>query len=651
METGEFFIVFACFLLLFDFILLLMTKQEGSKRRDLAFIASAIACVLIVASYFRLTMAFVNDNFWISEVYTYSSSGLSLMYKVGDPWIGSSGSMLFIIFVFALVYFAYRFKGLGKESEFRTTTYKILDVFLIFLLLVTLLKSPFELLPVNPPDGGGLNPLLQTLWVLIHPPVVFLGYVFTFFAFALTLAGMITRESEKQEVRATLKRFLYAAWLFLALGIALGGWWSYEVLGWGGYWAWDPVETASLLPWLALTAYFHLPVRSKDLAKEFTLMITFFMIIFASALTRGGLLESVHAFGESPVGPALMLFAFGIFLYFVYLAKKAEKPLYAFEIDSSSLHSVSIFAAYWSLMILLIICFLGDAVPIIGGFFRDASMTTSAEFYNRWCFPFTLAFVAALMGCNLGLKLKNFAWLIAVILGIGVVLGLLGLPTPNPLANFGLPLLLAAGFAIVHSFVRSLQKKQQSSHVLGKTLVHLSVIIILIGVFISATAETDSGNILAKPNSVIDTQGVKIELNEFAVHTGIGSVYPRTGHLFTVPEYSALKMDATIEEGGRVHNEILELYYYANWGVVSEPLIITSLSGDIYVFMQHTNSSYSSLRYALMGGKVQPEDFIINVKRVPMIWLVWLGIILQGLGMAILLYGELRKTGANYSKK
>lgn len=321
MEWGEIFLIFACVFLVLDFILLLMAKAkpEGKRKFELAFFASSIACVLIIASYLRLTIAFLNDNFWLSEVYTYSSSSLSVQYKLGDPWIGSSGSMLFVTFLFALVCFLYRFKGSEKESEFRITTYKILDIFLIFLLLVTLLKSPFELLPIVPMDGAGLNPLLQTIWVLIHPPVIFLGYIFVFFAFALTLAGMITGESEKQEVREALKRSLCAAWLFLALGIALGGWWSYEVLGWGGYWAWDPVETASLLPFLALTAYFHLPSRSKDLAKELTLTITFSMIIFASALTRGGLLESVHAFGKSPVGPVLLGFAFCVVLYFFYL--------------------------------------------------------------------------------------------------------------------------------------------------------------------------------------------------------------------------------------------------------------------------------------------------------------------------------------------
>lgn len=641
METGEIFLILACILLVTDFILLLKAKARAEEKAklDLAFCASIIACVLITASYLRLTLFFVRDTFSLWEVYAYSSSSLSLAYKIGDPWIGSSGSMLFVTLLFTLLYLVYRLKGFGKESVFHTTTYQILDIFLIIFILVTLLKSPFELLPFTPPDGIGLNPLLQTFWVLVHPPVIFLGYVFVFFAFALTLAGMITGE-QKEEERKTLKLALYAAWLFLAQGIALGGWWSYEVLGWGGYWAWDPVETASLLPWLALTAYFHLPARgSKDLAKEFTLAITFFMILFAAALTRGGLLESVHAFGKSPVGPVLLGFAFCILFYFFYLARRSNKPLYTFEVDTASILPVSLFVAYWSLMFLLIICFSGEVTPIIGGLFSGNPMTTDAGFYNKWCYPFTLAFVAALIGCNIGLKLKAYAGLIAAVLVTGAVLALIGQPTPDPLANFGLPLILVAGVAIAYNFARLLPRRN-SSLVWGKTIVHLAIIIILIGVFVSSSMGEESENLFATPDSTIETLGTTIELNAPTIYTGTGSVYlPQ--HDFIAPENSALKMDVAIKDRGNVYHEPLWIYYYPNYGVVSEPLIVSTLRGDIYVYMQHTDSSFNSLRYALMGAKIRPESVVLRVNKNPLIGLVWAGIVLLGIGMAVLLLGEL----------
>ena len=660
MEIGELFIIFAGSLLVFDFILLLKakTKAGSAKRKNTehAFYALSIACALIVASYLSLTWAFVSDNFSLREVYTYSSSSLSIWYKLGDPWIGASGSMLFLTFLFTLVYFVYRFKESETEDEkgntFRITLYEIADLFLIFFILLNLIHSPFEHFPMSmtiaPPDGAGLNPLLQTFWVLIHPPVVFLGYTFVFFAFALTLTCMITGEAGERE-RGTLKRSLYAAWLFLALGIALGGWWSYEVLGWGGYWSWDPVETASLLPWLALTAYFHLsPKRGENMAKEFTLMVTFLTVIFSTALTRGGLLESVHAFGKSPVGSALMLFAAGILFCFFYLWRKAKKPLYTFDIDSSSLPSLSLFIAYWSLIAILLICFLGDAAPIIGGLFRENPMTTSPEFYTKWCFPFTLAFAAALAGCNTTtyLNVKKYAGLILVVSGFGAVLAWLGQPTPNPIANFGLPLLLTAGFAIAYNFARLLSKKKYSSRLWGKTIVHLAIIVILIGVFVSSAAEEESDFILTKPNSVIDALETRIELHNFTVYTGTGSVYYPPPHSFVGPEHSALKMDVTIKEGGDVHQGALWMYFYPNHFDVpmSKPLIISTPTKDISVYMQYTFSTSNSLLYALREQKLQPDDFFIGVKKIPLVGLVWIGIILLGLGMAVLLVGEFVNT-------
>lgn len=278
-------------------------------------------------------------------------------------------------------------------------------------------------------------------------------------------------------------------------------------------------------------------------------------------------------------------------------------------------------------------------------------MSTSPEFYNKWCFPFTLAFVAALAGCNIGLKMKRYVMLIVAVLGIGAVLAALGQPTPNPLVNLGLPLLMVAGIAIAYNFARLLSKKNSSSRLWGKTIVHLAVIIILIGVFVSSTAETESGNIIAKPDAVIESLWMQIALNNFTVYPGTGSVYyPK--HALVGPEHSALKMNVAIEDGGKVHHESLWMYYYTNHGVVSEPSIISTFAGDVYVSMHPTNSSFNSMFYALMGQEVQPEDSVIVVKRVPLIWLVWFGIILLGIGMTVLLLGELMKiTTPHYYQK
>ncbi|MHC1635277.1 MAG: cytochrome c biogenesis protein CcsA [Candidatus Methanospirareceae archaeon] len=644
MDIGEILLILAGVLLLSDSITLSLRARTKGRRDWLSF-APIMGCILIIASYFRLTIAFLTDDFRLREVYEYSSSGLSIQYKLGGPWVGASGSMLFITFLFAVIYFVYRFKGGGwreeKEGVSRIASYRILDIFIAFFILLTLFKSPFEQLPITPSEGYGLNPLLQTTWTLIHPPVVFLGYAFVFFAFSIMLARMKVGRMEGSvynkdvSVGRTLRTSLFVAWLFLSLGIALGGWWSYEVLGWGGYWAWDPVETASLLPWLALTAYFHIPPSNKDLSRETMLAIAFFMVIFATSLTRGGLLESVHAFGSSQVGPAAMLFAFSAVIYFFYLARRTRRPFYTFNLRFS-LYPLSILIVFWSLVFLLIICFLGVALPIIGGVFVGNRVSISAEFYNKWCFPFTLAFVAALIGCNnKRLNIGKYAGLIAFLICLGLILVNLRIPTSNPLANFGLPILIATGTIIIYNFLQSIPRRGLDWGLCGKALLHLAIIVILIGVFVSSTTGEESKGIITKPHSTVEVLGTKITFDDVSIYRSSRSVYKFWHHL--MPECSAMGVRATIERGGKIYYGNLRMYYYPNHGIVSKPLIISTPKEDIYMYIEQTPSSFNSLYLALMGKRIQPVDFKISVRIIPLVSFVWVGIILLTLGAIILI--------------
>jgi len=421
--------------------------------------------------------------------------------------------------------------------------------------------------------------------------------------------------------------------------------WAYEVLGWGGYWAWDPVETASLLPWLALTAYFHLgPLskKGKSLTRELTILITFAAVIFTTALTRGGLLVSVHAFGASPIGPVLLLFLLSMIIYFFYLTRDTKKPLFSLEVKKSSLYSVSFFIGYWSLIFILLVCFWGVAFPIIGGVFIANPMTTGLDFYNIWSFPFAMAFVAALIGCSMYEKIgfRKFAILVVGALGAGVVLVQVQRPTPNMLANLGIPLLFVALFAVIYRLVRVLSKKKRSLRLFGRSLLHFAIIVTLIGVFISSTTQQASGEILTKPNTTIETLGLRIELKNFTVYNGTGNVHSLELQS-CVPEYSALKMDVVIEQGGNIYEKALWIRRYTLYGIVSPPLIITTWAGDIYVRMLPTASIGNALWQALMRIEVTPEDLIVTVEISSMIYLVWTGTTLLSIGMAVPLIKEL----------
>ncbi|MDD1675105.1 MAG: cytochrome c biogenesis protein CcsA, partial [Methanomicrobiales archaeon] len=207
-------LIVAAVLFLLDFFLLYAVKPDQGKIYALMYVGSLIACMLVIASYLILTGAFLTDSFSFQEVYTYSSSSLSVVYKLGGPWIGSSGSVLFITVLLSLIYGIYRLRGFEREDPVRTVAYQITDVFIVFFILLTFVQSPYRQLPVTPIEGMGLNPLLQTPWVLSHPPIIFLGYVAVFFAFILVLAGLITR-TESHDLRSSVRLPLLAAWLLL----------------------------------------------------------------------------------------------------------------------------------------------------------------------------------------------------------------------------------------------------------------------------------------------------------------------------------------------------------------------------------------------------------------------------------------------------
>lgn len=641
MEIEELLLTFACILLFFDLIQLLKAKPRERRRLEYGFYASTLAGGLIVSSYFMLVQAFLTDNFRLKEVYSYSSSSLPMLYKIFATWAGIGGSMVFLTFLMTVMCLTYRFVTYEKRRSFYVAVYRILDFILLFLLFTTLMNSPFQRLNEKPMDGAGLNPLLQTFWMFIHPPVVFTGYVFVVFAFTLTLAGMSIKKTITED--KTFRVSLQAAWLFLTLGIAIGGLWAYEVLGWGGYWAWDPVETSSLLPWLSLTAFFHLGFsakgKKKSLSKELMILLTFSTVMFTTALTRGGLLVSVHAFGLSPIGPVFLLFILLMALYFFYLKQKAKKELFALEIKPSSIYSVSLGIGFFSLIFIMLVCFWGVTFPLIAGTLQNRTLSTSMEFYNNWAFPFTLAFVAALIGCNIydKLDMRKYVMLIAATLLVGIASAWMKQPTPNFLANLGLPLLSVALLIIGYRFVSYLPRRKRSFRQLGRTLLHLGVIVILIGVFISSTLKQTSGNILTKPNTKIETLGLKIELKNLTVYTGTGNV-----HLGQrcYPEYSAMKMDIEITQGSNVYRGAFWIYLYTAHGIVSKPLIIPTLEGDIYAHLYHTNSTYNALVHALMDMKVAPKDLIITVEKIPLVHLVWIGVAMLSIGMGTSLVRE-----------
>lgn len=286
---------------------------------------------LCLASTLMLLHYLITDNFSIYYVYANSQREMSFEYKIGALWAGKEGSIMFWNFANLLI--ASIFLNHGRKDLQKAKALSIYMVITSFLLALNLFSNPFEVFYFNPSNGLGMNPLLRTPEMLIHPPLVFFGYALVLCLYTGHLAGIQMREVAR------------ISWAFLTAGIVLGGWWAYRTLGWSGFWGWDPVENASLLPWLSLTAYMH--VRRGH---EFFAYLSMVFVAFTAFITRSGILSSVHTFGEDPIG----------WIYFLLVIACALPLIRKWEIKENCYTSF-LFGA------MILVVFLGT----IANLFRD----------------------------------------------------------------------------------------------------------------------------------------------------------------------------------------------------------------------------------------------------------------------------------------
>ncbi|MFB3889835.1 MAG: cytochrome c biogenesis protein CcsA [Candidatus Bathyarchaeia archaeon] len=648
MELEIALLIVAVLFLVFD--LFQLSRSKRKKNLTYGLYGAALGFGLVLIAYILLLQGFVTDNFSFTEVYTYSSSSLSLVSKVCASWAGAGGSILFLSVLIGAIYFAYRLRVGSHPSPMGIGASQVLNVFALFFVVMDIGKNPFTRLAAVPPDGAGLNPALQSPWMMVHPPIVFGSYAFVLLSFALVLGAMKAREASEDRL---LKVSTGVAWLLLTIGIAMGGLWAYEVLGWGGYWSWDPVETGSLLVWLALTAYFFVrPIsrNGKGLAREFMILVAFAALIFLSALTRGGLLRSVHAYAMSPAGPILLGLALGMGLYFFYLKRKLGKPLLSFSIDKSTVRSLSFALAFASLIALFMVSFFGVAFPILEQLVVADAWAPTNSFYNFASFPFAALFVLALVGIALGnrLNVKKFGILFAGAIFAGAVLSVLHWPTSDILANVGFPVLVVALVSVFFDLVASAFHGKRTLGLLGRQLLFLGVVIGLLGIlFSSASKETVSFSSLQfQPDGSIsvDTRDATIVFSNFTSYAGSGQVYS-TQLDSVAPESSALRLDVNIQTGGAAYHDYAWAMLYTNYGPVTKPLILHSLQEDIYVHLDVTYDLYSSLMQALAGMGVAsfPQALSVTVESVPMVSLLWAGVAIICVGMVLQVGTDLRR--------
>lgn len=374
----------------------------GLKKNDFRWQKSARNAIysssgLLLLALLLLVAAFITDQFQLSYVYSHSSSSLDLSLKLSAVWAGQEGSLLLWAFL-QVLFSALIAKKLTRESALETWATFIMSLTAIFFIGMTLIFSnPFVATSTVPQDGLGMNPLLRHPGMIFHPPFLYLGYVALAVPFAYALASLIVGDADLWPKKA--RNWSLMAWLFLGVGLLLGMRWAYDVLGWGGYWGWDPVENAGLMPWLTATALLHgLDMQSRGKGFKvwnvISAVLSFTLVIFGTFTTRSGLIQSVHAFSESVVGPyflgALLIVLFGSIALMIVKHKAFGKMTFPEKILSTE---GAYFFALLSLMLITLSIMVGTLLPTLTG----GRFTAPAEWFNRVVGP-QLGVLVFLMG-------------------------------------------------------------------------------------------------------------------------------------------------------------------------------------------------------------------------------------------------------------
>ncbi len=375
------------------------SRISPERLADTARRAGIASFVAVSGAVFALVWATFTNNFSITYIMEHSNRALPAAYKFAALWSGQEGSLLFWAWLLAGYGFVLRLMHKNDVKLYAYAGTILAGIQVFFFLLLNFAAPPFSLFngPM-PADGNGLNPLLQYPEMVIHPPMLYLGYVGFSVPFAFALGALMMRYPGEKWIRIT-RRWTMVTWMFLTCGIFLGMHWAYAVLGWGGYWGWDPVENASFMPWLTGTAFLHsvMMQEKKGMMKSWNVWLifsTFLLTMVGTLLTRGGLVSSVHAFAQSSIGSWFVTFI-GIVLaicIFTYILQhdhlKSEHQIESLVSRESSF--------LFNNLVLLTACFVilwGTLFPIISEYVQGTKVTVAAPFYDRVAIPIGLFLV------------------------------------------------------------------------------------------------------------------------------------------------------------------------------------------------------------------------------------------------------------------
>jgi cytochrome c-type biogenesis protein CcmF len=622
-EIGHFALILALALALVQGTLPLIGAHQNNAALMSVARSSAIGHLLfVVVAYACLTWAFLQNDFSVLYVANHSQLSLPTMYKITAVWGGHEGSVLLWILLLAAWTTAVAFFSRSLPESFVARVIGVLGLLSIgFILFALLTSNPFDRLIPAPPDGGDLNPLLQDPGMAFHPPLLYVGYVGFSVAFAFAIAAMLSGNIDQRWTKWT-RPWTTMAWVFLTIGIALGSWWAYYELGWGGWWFWDPVENASFMPWLVGTALIHsLAVAEKrGLFKSWTLLLAiaaFSLSLVGTFLVRSGIIVSVHAFATDPSRGIFILGFLGV----VVLSALALYAWRAPGLDSTAGFKPNSRETFLLLNnVLLVIAttlvFIGTLAPLVFEVLDAGKISIGPPWF---AIAFVIPMLPLLFLMGLGMhtvwrhqkgslltgKLKLPA-IISIVLGVlipGVVYGRFGL-----MVSVGTITAFWILFTSAIEPVRSLRRAHGSAGItrsaLGMSVAHFGVGLFVLGVtLVSAfNVETDMA---MRTGQTLDAAGYQFELRELRDVEG--------------PNYSAIEGSIEVRRDGdfvaTIRPQKRQYLVQKNW--MTEADIVVSWNRDLFV---------------ALGDQIGSDTWSVRIQYKPMIRFIWFGALVMALG-------------------
>ena len=601
--------------------------------------------LFLLLAFICLTHSFLTDDFTVKLVAMHSNSALPWYFKLSAVWGNHEGSLLLWVFILASWTLAVAYASQSLPLDMRARVLAVLGMISIgFLLFIIFTSNPFERLLLNPvADGNDLNPLLQDFGLIIHPPMLYIGYVGFAVAFAFAIAALMTGNLDAAWARWS-RPWTNIAWAFLTIGIALGSWWAYYELGWGGWWFWDPVENASFMPWLAGTALIHslAATEKRGVFRSWTVLLAilaFSLSLLGTFLVRSGILVSVHAFASDPTR--------GLFiLAFLVLVIGGSLLLYA--IKAPAIRSSAKFGLLSRenfllvnnilLAIALSIVLLGTLFPLASSALNLGSYSVGPPYFNAMFVPLSLPMLA-LMGIAPYISWKRSnkislavpKWLTAAVVALLLaVLGTVILSNQYQQSfHWGaFTTLVLSIWLIASTFIHMLSKAKHQQGLLAgikrlsvsywaMVIAHTGIAVTAIGIGLTSVYEQQK-DVRMLLGDDISVSGYRYQLT--AINT------------FEGPNFSGTRGDITVFDGEDVIAVLQpeKRFYYAARNVMTEAAIDPSLTRDLYV---------------ALGEELAEGAWAVRVHVKPFVRCIWLGALMMALG------GFLAVTDKRYRRK